>query len=88
MEVVNGANEKDGIGDLVFTQTSEGYTVDENAMPEATNATLREQQEVETATDGLSEFSMRAWQGRQNDRDILPDRIEDDALPADGKEIT
>ena len=40
IEVVHNPKQDDNIEDLVFTQTTEGYKVDEDALNEPTNAAL------------------------------------------------
>ena len=54
IEVVANAKSDQDVEDMVFTQTQEGYMVDEEALTESSNA----------------------------------ERIADDAVPADGKEIS
>jgi hypothetical protein len=101
IEIVH-ANQKDqDIEDLVFTQTSEGYTVDEHSLNESANATARERQPLSDEpgvelSGGISSLRNRAsgnHQAEQTQESLSFDddghiRIADDSVPADGKELT
>jgi hypothetical protein len=84
IEVVHnpGQKENQNIEDLVFTQTQEGYKVDEEALNEPANAAL--------GSGGVSSIRARSSGYRQGQQ--IPDtpegRITEDTVPADGKEIT
>jgi hypothetical protein len=101
IEVVHNNNTKndEDIEDLVFTQTLDGYQVDETSVHETANATIDGQsldsEEVDAPhSGGVSSLRARATgyrQGTQSpDSPSMDDhkRIGDDSVPADGKEIT
>lgn len=90
IEIVH-ANQKDqDIEDLIFTQTNEGYTVDQNSLEEPANATVRARESLCSTSDQPGDDNrIRAsgYSEAQQNPEYEDDARISDAVLADGGEI-